>query len=230
MRLILFFIFLTTTVFSQSKLSGKIISDQGFLNGIVIVNRTQKTDVVSSNGGLFEIEASCDDVLVITSPRIEPIEIRLNQNSFKQNPLEIYVKVKPTELDEIIVRNITAKSLGIVPKNQKEYTPMERRLQTASTGGPVGLVANLITGQKKMLKKAVEYEKYERDADKLLNLLTKDFFQFTLKISLEDLDGFLVFASENKSIVNLLNQKNVAVLKLRLVELAFSFKEMKNEN
>lgn len=229
MRLVLFLLLTTQILFSQPKLKGRVNSDQGELSGVFIVNRTQMTTTTSSQGGIFEIEANTNDVLVVTSLRIEPLEIKLNANSFKQNPLELYVKVKPLELEEIVVRNITTKSLRIVPKHIKEYTPAERRLHTASHGGPVGMISNWITGNKKNLQKGVEYEKYETDVQKLLYLLTEDFFLHTLKINEEDKNGFLVLASENTEIARLLLEKNIALLKLRLVELSFKFKELKNE-
>ena len=229
MRFVLVFLFFNSFIFSQNLLKGKVNSEQGVLQGVLIVNQTQKTTATTTTDGLFEIEAHVNDIIVVTSLRIEPLEIKLNANSFKQLPLVMYVKVKPLELDEIVVRSITTKSLGIVPKNIKEYTPAERRLYTASTGGPVGLISNWITGNKKSLKKAVEYEKYETDAQKLFSLLTEDFYLHTLKIKSEDVGGFLVLASENSGITQLLHQKNIALLKLRLVELAFRFKEMKNE-
>jgi hypothetical protein len=229
MKAVVLFLFFAVQVFSQTKLQGKIISNQGVLSGVMIVNRTQNVNIQSTDGGLFEINASLNDVLVVTSPKIEAIELKLNVNSFKQIPLVIYVTVKPLELDEIEVKTISAKSLGIIPQNQKSYTPAERRLIAANSVGPVGLVSNLISGKNKMLKKAIEDEKCQRNAKKLLHLLSHDFFEFTLKINPDYIDGFLVLASENKEIVHLMAQNNLTILKQRLIEMAFAFKEMKNE-
>jgi hypothetical protein len=229
MKPVFLFLFFAVQVFSQTKLQGKIISNQGVLSGVMIVNRSQNINIQSVDGGLFEINANVNDVLVVTSPKIEAIELKLNVNSFKQIPLIIYVTVKPLELEEIEIKTISAKALGIIPQNQKSYTPAERRLLTANSGGPVGLVSNLISGKNKMLKKAVEDEKYQRNAKKLLHLLSYDFFEITLKINPVYIDGFLVLASENKEIVHLMTQNNLTILKQRLIEMAFAFKEMKNE-
>jgi len=88
---------------------------------------------------------------------------------------------------------------------------------------------NAISGRTASLEKIVEVEKYETNSQKMLYLLTEDFFLTTLRTSTESLEGFLVYTSENLGISKLLTDKNIAALKLRLVEMAFKFKEMKGE-
>lgn len=225
-----FFIGVFQSAFSQCELKGKVISDIVDVKDIIVFNFTTKKDTLTDSNGLFSIEAKSGDVLIVSSPKLEGLEIVLNENSFRMNPLIIKAKSKVNELAEVQVSRITAKSLGIIDKNVKEYTVAERRLRTASTGGPVGLIYNLLSGQKNMLKKIVEVEKYETTHEKLINLLTEDFFLTTLKITKENLNGFLIFASEASTIAKLLKDKNYGNLKFKLVELAFKFKEIKNEN
>lgn len=218
------------SAFSQCELKGKVISDIADVKDIIVFNFTTKKDTLTDSKGLFSIEAKSGDVLIISSPKLEGLEIVLNENSFRMNPLVIEAKSKANELAEIQISRITAKSLGIIGKNVKEYTVAERRLRTASTGGPVGLVYNLLSGQKKMLKKIVEVEKFELNHEKLLRLLTEDFFITTLKIAKENLNGFLIYASENIEVTKLLKEKKYGNLKFKLVELAFKYKEIQNEN
>lgn len=228
--LAIFFIGFFQSAFSQCELKGKVISDIADVKDVIVFNFTTKKDTLTDPNGLFSIEAKSGDVLIISSPKLEGLEIVLNENSFRMNPLIIEAKSKANELAEIQISRITAKSLGIIGKNVKEYTVAERRLRTASTGGPVGLVYNIFSGQKNMLKKIVEVEKYEMNHEKLLRILTEDFFLTTLKIAKENLNGFLIFASEDMTIAKLLKDKNYGNLKFKLVELAFKFKELKNEN
>lgn len=228
--LAVFFIGIFQSAFSQCELKGKVISDINDVKDIIVFNFTTKKDTLTDSSGLFTIEAKAGDRLIISSPKLEGLEIVLNENSFRMNPLIIEVKSKANELAEIQISRITAKSLGIIGKDVKEYTVAERRLRTASTGGPVGMIYNLISGQKNMLKKIVEVEKYETNHEKLLRLLTEDFFLTTLKIAKENLNGFLIFASEDMTIAKLLKDKNYGNLKFKLVELTFKYKEIKNEN
>ncbi len=229
MKYILHFILIiiAQNSFSQTILNGKIISDIADVEGIIVLNNTTKGNTITTKGGLFTIEAKTNDILIIASPKLQGLEIKLNSNSFEMDPLIIEVKSKPNELAEVQIRTFTAKSLGIIGKDVKEYTPAERRLRTASTGGPVGLIYNLISGEKAMLKKIVEVEKFEMNFQKLLDLLTEDFFLTTLKITKDNLNGFLVFASEDVEVAKMLKDKNKSFLKLKLVELAFKFKEFK---
>ena len=228
--LAVFFIGIFQSAFSQCELKGKVISDINDVKDIIVFNFTTKKDTLTDSSGLFTIEAKAGDRLIISSPKLEGLEIVLNENSFRMNPLIIQVKSKANELAEIQINRITAKSLGIIGKDVKEYTVAERRLRTASTGGPVVMIYNLISGQKNMLKKIVEVEKYETNHEKLLRLLTEDFFLTTLKIAKENLNGFLIFASEDMTIAKLLKDKNYGNLKFKLVELTFKYKEIKNEN
>ncbi|GAA4765282.1 MULTISPECIES: hypothetical protein [Flavobacterium] len=228
--LAVFFICIFQSAFSQCELKGKVISDISDVKDIIVFNFTTKNDTLTDSSGLFTIEAKPGDRLIISSPKLEGLEIVLNENSFRMNPLIVEVKSKANELAEIKISRITAKSLGIIGKNVKEYTVAERRLRTATTGGPVGMIYNLFSGQKDMLKKIVEVEKYELNHEKLLRILTEDFFLTTLKIAKENLNGFLIFASEDSTITKLLKDKNYGNLKFKLVELAFKFKELKNEN
>jgi len=234
-----FFLVVVQPLFSQSVLNGKIISDDAPLDSVLIVNTATKKHTYALKNGIFSIEANLNDELVIASPKIEGLQIKLNSNSFKMNPLIIAVKVKPFELEEVKVSHITAKSLGIIDKNAKEYTPAERKLYTAN-GGQKNLygtntrvsvdgILNGISGRSAMLEKVVEIEKFESNSEKMIYLLTEDFFLTTLRISKESLKGFLVYTSENLGIAKLLTDKNIAALKLRLVEMAFQFKEMKHE-
>jgi len=234
-----FFLVAMQPVFSQSVLNGKIISDGASLDSVLVVNNSTKKTAYSLRDGSFAIEACINDEIVLASPKMEGLQIKLNSNSFKMNPLIVAVKIKAFELDEVKINHITAKSLGIIGKNVKTYTPAERQLYTA-TGGQKNLygtntrisvdgILNGISGRTAMLEKIVEIEKYETNSQKMIYLLTEDFYLTTLRISKESLQGFLVYTSENLGIAKLVTDKNIAILKLRLVEMAFKFKEMKNE-
>ncbi|MDI9308634.1 MAG: hypothetical protein QM535_00350 [Limnohabitans sp.] len=213
---------------------GKIIDGEKNIIGVIIVNQSTKESTTTDEKGEFTIKATSKDVLTIASPTIEGIEIVLNDNSFRQNPLKIQVVLKARLLEEVVVRNINAKSLGIIQKNVKEYTPAERKLYTATGGGNLyGLntsvsldgILNQISGRTAMLKKELKVEGYETNNKKLSDLFPDQFYIETLKLSKENVDGFVVFASENDVIIDALKEKNVSRLKFKLIELAIVYKE-----
>ncbi|WP_428224326.1 hypothetical protein [Flavobacterium sp.] len=223
--------------FAQNKIVGKINSELGELDGILVVNRSLKIQTVSKNGGYFELEAYPNDVIVFTAQKIEPLEIRLNSNSFLQNPLYVRVRVKANELAEIKVASISAKRLGIVG-DVKTYTPAERRLRTAEKfkwyspllipfgGISVDGVINSISGRTAMLKKEVQVERFEMNNAKLRTLFSEDFYTTTLAMPAEYIDGFLVYVSENPKVIQNLKAKNTGALRFLLIEMAFKYKEM----
>lgn len=233
-KLFLLFLFVQNT-FSQTILKGKITSDIANLEGIYIVNASTKANTSTNTEGFFFIEAKSNDVLIVTSLLIEGLEIRLNDNSFKQNPLIIRVKSKINQLDEIEVSKFTTKSLGIVSKDVKEYTPAERRLRTAEKlkwyspllipfgGMSVDGLINQISGRTKMLKKGVIVEKKEKDLEKLDLWFDNDFYVKILKIPGDYIEGFKIFALDDVDLLNSMASKNKTLATFLLGELAVKY-------
>lgn len=236
-KLLLLFLFVQN-VFSQTIIKGKIISDIANLEGIYIVNTSTKTSASTNPEGYFSIEAKPNDVLVISSLSIEGLEVRLNDNSFKQSPLVIKVKAKVNQLDEIEVNKVTTKSLGIVSKNVKEYTPAERKVRTAEKfkwyspllipfgGMSVDGLINQISGRTKMLKKGVLVEKKEKELEKLDLWFDDDFYIKTLKIPNDYVEGFKLFALDDIDLLNSMSSKNKTLATFLLGEIAVKYKKL----
>ena len=88
------------SAFSQCELKGKVISDISDVKDIIIFNFTTQKDKLTDLNGLFSIEAKPGDRLIISSPKLEGLEIGLNENSFRMNPLIIEAKSRANELEE----------------------------------------------------------------------------------------------------------------------------------
>lgn len=239
MKIKLLFLFLfVQSVFSQTIIKGEIISDIANLEGIYIVNTSTKTSASTNPEGYFSIEAKPNDVLVISSLSIEGLEVRLNDNSFKQSPLVIKVKAKVNQLDEIEVNKVTTKSLGIVSKNVKEYTPAERKVRTAEKfkwyspllipfgGMSVDGLINQISGRTKMLKKGVLVEKKEKELEKLDLWFDDNFYIKTLKIPDDYVEGFKLFALDDIDLLNSMSSKNKTLTTFLLGEIAVKYKKL----
>ncbi|OWP77210.1 hypothetical protein [Flavobacterium oreochromis] len=226
--------------FAQNKilLDGIVQSDLGPLDQIIVINRTTKETTTTSSEGKFKIQANSDNLLVFTSSKIEPLEIRLNSNSFKQNPFVVKVKVKVVEMEEVVVKTISAKKLGIITENVKSYTPAERKLLEAGSfkwysfllipvGGMsmTGLI-NQISGRTAMLKKELKVEQSEINKNRLKSVFSQEFYRDILKIPDNYLDGFIVYASENSKIAQDLQAKNFEALRFDLIDLAVRYKEI----
>lgn len=239
MRLFLLLFFGVQSVFAQTLLKGRIISDEGTLEDIMVVNDGTKETVTTNAAGEFSIMAKSRDELIVASPQIDGLSIILNAHSFEQKILEIKVNLRAHQLEDVVIRRITTKSLGIVSNDIKEYTPAERRLKTAMGGikNQYGLdtrisldqILNFFSGRTANLEKELQIEKFESNYKKLKNQFEEEFYLKTLQFVKEDIDGFLVYVSENPEVGVHLEHKNKELLKLKLVELAFQFKQLKHE-
>ena len=166
--LLLFTVLLFQSVFSQTLLKGKVISDASNLGEIYVTNLSTNIKTMTDSNGLFSIEAKPNQVLVFSGLKIERKALNLKPTDFSTDLLSVKVYPKATQLEEVVIKNypqITATSLGIVSKNVKTYTPAERKLMSESSGIGIIQLINAINGRTKELKKNVEVEKKE----KLLN-------------------------------------------------------------
>jgi hypothetical protein len=144
---------------------------------------------------------------------------------------------KTIDLNEVIINTntITAEKIGIIPENQKKYTPAERRLKTAGDFKPIHLLSilggtlpldpiiNKISGRTKRLKKELEIEKKERLLSQLKSLFNDDFYVINLKISKIYINAFRFFCIENQFIISYLTSRNQQLLELSMSELAATF-------
>lgn len=136
------------------------------------------------------------------------------------------------EIEVIEYKNINPVALGIVPANQKTYTPAERKLYTATGGGnryglstSVSLdgIINGISGRTKMLKKEVQVEKKEFLLESIQLDFRESYFTETLKIPKDYIAGFLYYLVENESFVRVYNQNNKTATEFALTGLSVEY-------
>lgn len=223
------------SVFSQSVLKGKVISEVN-PDGIMVANFTTKASVVTSGGGFFSIEASPGDVLIVSAKYIEGIQLKLDAYSFKKDILNIVVKTKANELTEIKVTGLSTKSLGIVSNDVKEYTPAERKLKTAGDfkwyspllipfgGMSVDGLINKISGRTNRLKKELTIEKKEILLAQLGEMYESRFYVNELQIPEEYIKGFQLYALDDVKFVEALKSKNRTLTTFLIGEVANEFK------
>ncbi|RTY76796.1 hypothetical protein EKM05_08265 [Flavobacterium sp. GSP27] len=240
----LFLAFATTAAMSQEgsriQLNGKVTADVSVPEGVYVINKkTEKTSITGQDGN-FSIMAAVGDTLLFSAVQFKDTKILLTQVHFDQGIL--FEKMTPiaNQLREVIVRNgINAVSMGIIPREQKIYTPAERKLYTASNlnasanvgsmmGGSVSAdpLLNWISGRTKMLKKELEVEQKESYLRQLENLFAVDYFVSKLKIPVEYVKGFEYYSLENERFVAVLKSKNVTMTTFLMGELAIKYKEI----
>lgn len=222
------FLLLCQLVVSQndSIIKGKIVVATNSNDGVTIVNISNKTNTISVNGGYFVIKAKVNDTLLFSSLQFDVIKLKMTATDFGQNLLFVKMTPRSKLIEKVIITNqtvITAESLGLVPKGQKRYTVAERRMISGGGGIGIGGLINLFTGYGKELKRNLEIEKKEMLIEKIRNQFEKTYFEKTLQIPENNIDGFLYYIGEDKKSHEILNGNDKNTKMFKLADLAVAY-------
>ncbi|MFP5438557.1 MAG: hypothetical protein ACLGH8_12265 [Bacteroidia bacterium] len=231
--LILIALFILYSATAQQDLRGRVISGDMVIPGIFVIDKRTGAETKTDGQGYFTLQAKPGDRIVVYGKAIEVREFIVTESSFAQSPYVMEAELKGTELGEVTVSRINPETLGLVPKGQKQYTPAERRLKTASEfkpqiafllmGGismPFDPIINAITGRTKMLKKNLKVEGKITGVDKLGDLYTEDKIIRDFGIPAELANGFIYYAVEDAECAEALRRNNKEMVKLRLMVLS----------
>lgn len=208
---------------------GKISSESSQLEGIHVINNSSNEGTITDNRGYFSIKANANDVLRFSAVHLEAKQHIVTIEDLNTEIVVLKMKALLSELEGVTLvkyKNIDAVALGIVPMNQKTYTPAERKLHTASTGF-IDPLLNLASGRTAMLKKAVKIEKKEMLQEKTTDYFNHDYFTKTLLIPEEYVNGFLFYIVENERYTKAMNDKNITMAAFILSELATKYLQLK---
>ena len=234
--LLIFFLWITQISFGQTtgakEILGQIFEQSTSVEGVNIINNTTQVTTVSDANGMFSIVVKEGDVLVFSSVNLEPLQRRITAEDLKLASLQIKMAAKEIELKEVVVNenaNITAENLGIISRDQKKYTPAERKVYTA-TSTPGDMLLNAISGRTAMLKKEVAVEKKEALFKKMEYLFEENYYTERLKISAEDIKGFQLYCIDDAEFAVSLSSKNKTMSMFLITELARKYlKILENE-
>lgn len=232
-QILLFLLFaMPSLCFAQNVrvLKGKIIADAEEVRDVNIKNLSSRSEVTSLIDGTFAISAKAGDTLVFTSVQLKSKRLIIEKEDFDYVPFVIKMELKVTELHEVVVKEnkLTAESLGIVPRGMKTYTPAERHYYTATTGSgfvSVDGIINLINGKTKQLKKEIVVERQQTAQSKLGNMFDEEFIIKEFNIPQEHVEGFVVFAAEDKKIAAAIKDKNKTLTTFLLADVATEYRK-----
>jgi len=237
-RALLLLVFITAAVSAQERmpLHGKVTSDFDSLEGIYVINKTSETSVNTTRGGYFTINAKVNDTLIFSAVQFEARDVVVHEADFCDNLFFVPLATRNHELDELVIidySHINAVSLGLVSGNQKQFTPVGRKLATASSFkmNPLWLdpLINMFSGRTTMLQKAAEVEKKEDLMQKINYIYTEDDLVKQFKIPLDYVKGFVFYIVENKYFANAMKDKNENMAKFLLAGLAEKYVKLLNE-
>lgn len=240
----IFFVLFATAGLAQESIStelkGKVNADMFNLDGIYVINLKTEKASITDEQGYFSIKAMVGDTLMFSSVQYKALKIPLTNEHFNKKLL--FVKMVPVmnQLNEVVIKrynNINARSLGIIPENQRSYTEAERKLKTATglnptaslgglTGGSISAdpLLNFLSGRTAMLKKELQVEKKETYLAMLDEMFDLDQYVGKFKIPLLYVKGFQYYAVDNDKFTRILDQKNKTTIEFLLGELATKYK------
>lgn len=240
----LIFIFFTvsgTVSGQQITINGKIIGNQNVeVEGIHIFNLSSGKGVISDEKGHFQIPVSLNDTISISAIHIQENVVVIGEEQVKSKKLLIDISEKDNLLNTVTIRKglsgylgsdantiplkeiVTASSLGLPNADLPQLSKSERMLYTASSG-PVDLLVNTLTGERKRIKKRIELEKKNQLTENLLDKFPMSFFVDVLNIPEFKVYRFLQFCEddpdyktrvtqETEDIVNFLRVKSTMYL------------------
>ena len=246
--LLLVGLFLVNNVSSQVnsgvRLNGKIISDYPDMEGIYIANLATDISIVSDKNGYFTLRASVGDTLLFSAVQFKGLKIKLKSEDFSKDIFFVKLETMNTILDEVKIqqyRNINSVSLGLVSKNQKQYTPAERRLKSAGQfkwysplliplgGMSIDGLLNTISGRTSMLQQNLLTEKKEFLLKKIYTLYDDKYFTETLKIPSDYIKGFQYYITEDQKFVAAMNNNNKTMATFLMTELSVEYLQIIKE-
>ena len=220
--------FISGQTLGEKHILGKIVVDTVSVEGVNVVNARNDKATISNKKGVFSIVVKVGDILVLSAVNLETRRKKINAEDLKSEMLIFKMKSKTNHLKEVIINensDINAAKLGIVPYGQKQYTPAERKLYTATTG-ILDPLLNKISGRTTMLKKEVIVEKNEKLLLKLDGYYEDKYYTDVLKIPQEYIKGFQYYLIEDVDFVRALQEKNKTMTLFLVKGLARNYNEI----
>lgn len=216
---------------NNQEFSGTIVADSIAEIQVNIVNYNNRQGTVNAPSGKFSIQASEGDKVIFSSVKYEPytVEVTLEMLQKENNQIVLFLMVN--ELEEVNISSLSltrdlladannmelqpilsAQDLGIPIRSAPRLTVEERRLYTAASGGPIGVLVDVLSGRMEMLNRQKEYADLELLIQQSKHLVPNNFFKETLNIDATWIDDFLYFCSNQEEFEETVKQKDVLVM------------------
>ncbi|MDQ7917484.1 hypothetical protein RBU60_07850 [Mesonia sp. MT50] len=234
---------------NSQEFSGTIVADSIAEIQVNIVNYTNKLGTVNAASGKFSIQASEGDKVIFSSVKYEPHIVEVNLEMLQKENNQIVLFLMVNELEEVNISSLTltrdlladannmelqpilsAQDLGIPIRTAPRLTVEERRLYTAASGGPVGVLIDVLSGRMEMLKRQKEYADLELLIQQSRHLVPNNLLEETLSIDPILIDDFLYFCSNQERFKKTVKQKDAFVMIDFFRNQVTAYQKFKKEN
>ena len=237
--LLLLFLYTIGIAQTRRQVQGKISVSNASPSNVLILNLNTEEEARSNSEGLFVISVQPDDILVFSSENLDYMRKLIEVSDFQKSEITIEMTSKLIVLNEVEIidnKSYNAVDLGILQKSAKNYTPMERKLQTAGDFKPIHLLSllggslqldpifNAINGKTKRLKKEIILERNALRLEEFNEFLTENDLIEEVKVNPDDVSEFVYFVLEEEEFKNLLATKDKSKMIFYLIEKYNEFK------
>lgn len=213
---------------SSKVIQGRIIVDSVAVEAVNVVNITTDQATTTNVNGVFSLFVNEGDVLFISAVNLVTLQRRISKDDLRASIINIQMVINSISLKEVVVNEgskISAESIGIIPHDQKKYTPAERKLYTARSG-LLDRPLNWISGRTAELKKGVIVEQNQRALSRLEYLFEEKYYVETLKIPREYIKGFQYYCIEDPEFVSAMEAKNKTLCMFLIITIAKNYNKI----
>lgn len=215
-------------------------------SSIHIINVTRQTGTTNSASGEFEILVAVNDVLKFSSVQFKTAEVKISEELFQLEFLEVGLEENLNELGEVNISNISLSGnleqdlekmevfskadVGFAFSRKPAQTLMSRKFNSA-TNSPLILVINTLNGRIKMLKKARGVMKFDATVDKGIEIVPTEFFVAELGIPEVEIRNFVYFCAESPDYSKIISSgKHLDLLEIYYKNAPIFLKQLKEKN
>jgi len=219
---------------SRIKISGKVRSDSLVVEGAHVINLTSKVGTVSDAIGNFNLAVKLHDTILFSNIEFKNIQVIINETNIYEKYLEIDFQININELDEIIIANNMAGSLGLPNADKKPLSQTERKTNYYKKGGAISKLQGLVSGEAKKMRRlqrmTEEDERKRAYQIQILNIreyFKDEFFINTLKIQEEEINNFISHCIQKGVIQMYKGERYLEIIDVFIGSTA-SFEKLKN--
>ena len=217
LKLLIPFLISTTVLYAQDRIpiKGKLIYRNVNVVAANVVNINAQINTITDGEGEFEIPVKVGDEIIFSSVQYMIRTVKINPEIIKKNRLIITVNEKINALEEVIITpDDTEKFLDLKEEEFKGYdylidksTRIENTIVRQGQLNNGINVINILKLISKVINSKTEEEKRNLKPSEVLKYVFEiDFFKRDLKLTDEEIIGFLEYIDDNLPSQKLLSQ------------------------
>ncbi|HSD14064.1 MAG TPA: hypothetical protein VLB74_05410 [Flavobacterium sp.] len=204
--LVLFVLGLATTLFSQSKINGKVFDENDLIPNIEVINATKQLTSKTDNEGNFQILADVNDEIIFYSKNFVERHLKVKKEHLTNENKIVLVK-KEIELEELKIDKLPTFKADMSYeslKMEKIYNEQSRpkaqvyngEIQNGMDFMAIGNFIGKLFSKKDKKKVSKKTEKFSTMAKKRF---ANDYFTKNLNLPENEIDLFLTFCEMDKA-------------------------------